>query len=167
MTVDVRHLTACLQLPSYLRIGQYVIPEASCYPVTTVLSDLPAIVVNVHSKDTRIILAQNDNYCYFACGDLGYIWLRNRFTNHEILKQDHKVRNLDDYGVYNSNVIFVKGLQLAKCLASEMEVLSRMESRHIKENKDKYRFMSGPLSTFIRMNYKLKISPGLDIYYHT
>lgn len=72
-----------------MKIGGFVVLDADCFPPSTTVSDLPAIVCNVHAKNCKIVLVQNDNHCYYASGDIGYIWLRNRFTNHELLKEQH------------------------------------------------------------------------------
>jgi hypothetical protein len=89
MSVEVQRLNIELRLQSFMKIGGFVVLDADCFPPTTVLSDLPAIVCNVHAKNCTIVLMQNETHCFYASGDIGYIWLRNRFTNHELLKQQH------------------------------------------------------------------------------
>jgi|JI6StandDraft_1071083.scaffolds.fasta_scaffold01935_2 hypothetical protein len=92
MSVEIQRLNIELRLQSFMKIGGFVVLDADCFPPTTVLSDLPAIVCNVHAKNCTIVLMQNETHCFYASGDIGYIWLRNRFTNHELLKQQHEQR---------------------------------------------------------------------------
>jgi hypothetical protein len=145
-----------------MKIGGFVILDADCFPKNDVLSDLPAIVCNVHAKKCTIIILQNDNHCFYAVGDIGYIWLRNRFTNHDILQKQHSEKKVgDEHGVYTSNVVFLKGLEITKCLTTDTIINPSIIP------KDRFRKLSGPIVAFVRINNILRINAKHEIYYNT
>lgn len=138
-----------------------MILDADCFPKSNDLGDLPAIICNVHAKHCRINILQNETHSYYAYGDIGYIWLRNRFVNHEVLKEKHINKTLnEDLGVYTSNVVFLRGIELIKCLASESS------SNHLTLAKDKFRRLSASIVAFIRINHLLKFAANHEIYYN-